>query len=292
MPDAGPVGGTGGNLPTRLRITSHCSQTLWIAHSENVSEAQNIVLNNGQSHDYAIPAGGISAARFWPKTGCDGGGHNCAIGDNGQGGGVPCPAGGCQPPIDSKFEASFAAANSKDSNWYNLSQVDGYTLPFKVTPLGSGAGTGSCGASDCGGLSLGRCPGNDNLSEGGAFPAYASEDLRVRDKAGNVVGCIAPCKKLNYPAPWGFGLPESSDPALHMCCPTPIDPGTGQCTPANGCLSPDACRNTGDPRSVTHTSYVAAVRSMCPSAYSYSYDDDAGLHVCPSNTQFEVTFCP
>jgi hypothetical protein len=250
------------------------------------------VLNNGQSHDYNIPAGGVNAVRFWPKTGCDGSGHNCSIGDNGAGGGVPCPAGGCQPPIDSKFEVTFAPVNNAQANWYNLSQVDGYTLPFKVTPLGSGAGIQSCTASDCGGLSLTRCPGADNLSEGGAFPQYAAQDLRVRDRNGNVVGCISPCKRLNYPPPWGIGLPESTDPALHMCCPTPLDPNSGQCTPARGCMTPEACRNPGDARSVVHTGYVAAVHSMCPSAYSYSYDDDAGLHVCPSNTQFEVTFCP
>jgi hypothetical protein len=292
MPGAGPVGGTGGNLPTRLRISSRCGQPIWLAHSGGVSDAQNIRLAAGQSHDYNIPSSGLGAVRFWPKLGCDGGGHNCAIGDNGQGGGVPCPAGGCQPPIDSKFEVTFAPANNSAANWYNLSQVDGYTLPFKVTPLGSGAGIGSCNASDCGGLSLARCPGADNLSEGGAFPQYAAQDLRVRDRAGNVIGCIAPCKKLNYPPPWGIGLPESSDPALHMCCPTPIDPASGQCTAARGCMSPDACRNNADPRSVTRTGYVAAVHSMCPSAYSYAYDDEAGLHVCPSNTQFEVTFCP
>ena len=288
----GGGGGTVGSLPTRLRIANNCSQNIWIAHDTAVTDAQNIELGQGASHDYNIPAAGVSAVRFWPKLGCDGSGHNCSIGDNGQGGGVPCPANGCQPPIDSKFEVTYSAVGGSAATFYNISQVDGYTLPFKVTPVGDGAGQNGCLVTDCSALSVNGCPSGDNLSEGGAFPQYGAEDERVRDSAGNVIGCISPCKKLNYPAPWGVGLSESVDPALHMCCPTPIDPSTGQCTVANGCMTADACRNTADPRSVTHTSYVAAVHSMCPSAYAYSYDDANGLRACPSDTQFLVTFCP
>jgi hypothetical protein len=280
------------SLPTRLRVTSNCAQPIWIAHSDNETDAQNIQLARGQSHDYDIPAGGLSAVRFWPKVGCDGGGHNCAMGDNGQGGGVPCPAGGCQPPLDSKFEATFAAVGDTAQTWYNLSQVDGYTLPFKVRPVGSGAESGSCVSSDCSQLSLAGCPGDDDLSGGGAYSQYAHEDLRVRDGSGNVIACAAPCKKLNYPAPYGVGLSESQDPTLHMCCPTPIDPASGQCTVANGCMTSQACSNAADPASVVHTRYVAALHSMCPTAYAYAYDDNAGLHACPSTTSFEVTFCP
>jgi hypothetical protein len=57
-------------------------------------------------------------------------------------------------------------------------------------------------------------------------------------------------------------------------------------------MTSQACSSTADPRSVVHTGYVAAIRSMCPSAYSYAYDDANGLHACPSDTSFEVTFCP
>ncbi|HZS40099.1 MAG TPA: thaumatin family protein [Polyangia bacterium] len=278
--------------PTRLRITSHCADPIWIAHSDNVGDPQNVQLASGQSYDYQIPSGGLASARFWPKIGCDATGHHCAIGDNGQGGGQPCPANGCQPPIDSKFEVTFAAAGASDQTWYNLSQVDGYTLPFKVAPSGAGVNQGTCVASDCSQLSLNGCPGAENLSGGGAYPAYAVEDLRVRDAGGRVIGCMSPCKKWNYPAPWGIGGSEGVDPGLHLCCPTPIDPATGQCTIANHCMTSPACSNAGDPLSVVHTDYVAAIRAMCPSAYSYAYDDAAGLHACPSDTAFEVTFCP
>jgi hypothetical protein len=280
-----------GPMTTRLRITNNCAAPIWVAHSDNVPDTQNVQLARGQSHDYAIPDAGLSATRFWPKTGCNGAGHDCKVGDSGEGGGKPCPATGCQPPVDSKFEATFAPVGGAAQTWYNLSQVDGYTLPFKVVPRGVGAEQGSCVSSDCSGLSLDRCPGGEDLS-GGRYPSYAHEDLRVRDAAGNVVACMAPCKKWNYPAPWGLGRSESDDPGLHLCCPTPIDPTSGQCTIANRCMTSGACSNAADPVSVVHTGYVAAMRSMCPSAYSYAYDDAAGLHACASQTGFEVIFCP
>lgn len=137
-------------------------------------------LANGQSFVYNVPTGGISATRFWPKTGCDANGSNCESGDSVG----PCPSTGCQPPIESKFEATFAPKGAADQTWYNLSQVDGYTLPFKVTPTGIGAGQGNCVPSDCSGLRLDQCPGDENMSGGGAFPSYTHEDLRVFGRSG------------------------------------------------------------------------------------------------------------
>ncbi|APR79044.1 Beta-1,4-xylanase [Minicystis rosea] len=283
------IGGAppGGGVRT-LTIKNNCSQPIWVAHSTNVQAAQNVKLNKGAAFVYNVPDAGIAATRFWPKTGCNESGSNCTIGDSV----APCPAGGCQPPIESKFEATFASKGGPDQTWYNLSQVDGYTLPFKVVPTGNGAGQGSCVSSDCSGLTLDKCPGDEDLSGLGSYPGYAYEDLRVRDAANNVIGCMAPCKKWNYPAPWGLGKPESADPGLHMCCPTPINPSSGQCTVANACMTSQACSNTADPLSVEHTDYVNVMRQMCPTAYSYAYDDAAGLHACPNTTSFEVTFCP
>ncbi|WP_437336244.1 RICIN domain-containing protein [Sorangium sp. So ce394] len=280
-------GSSTGSGARTLTIVNNCSAPIWVAHSTNVQGPQNVKLTRGAAYTYDVPDGGISATRFWPKTGCDDGGRNCTTGDSV----APCPAGGCQPPIESKFEATFAPRGSADQTWYNLSQVDGYTLPFKVVPKGAGAEQGSCITSDCSGLSLSLCPGDEDLGNG-QFPGYAHQDLRVRDRNGVVVGCMAPCKKWNYPAPWGLGQPESADPGLHLCCPTPIDPATGQCTAERGCMTSDACRNTADPRSVEHTDYVIRMHQMCPTAYSYAYDDAAGLHACSSETSFEVTFCP
>jgi hypothetical protein len=271
---------------SRLRIISRCSQPIWIAHSNNVPNEQNERLATGDYHDYAIPTGGLSSARFWPKVGCDTSGHNCRIGDSGEGGGAPCGPTGCQPPIDSKFEVTFAAIGSSQASFYNLSLVDGFTLPFAVAPVGAGSGAGSCTASDCSMLALDACPTAEDLG-GTQYPQYADRNLRVSD-----VGCMSPCKAWRYPQPYGLNLPESQDPGLHLCCPTPIDPGTGNCTIANGCMTAAACRSQSDPLGVVHTQFVQLVHARCPTAYAYAYDDAAGLHACSANTGFVVTFCP
>jgi hypothetical protein len=281
-PDAAP-------LPpqtARLRIVNDCDEPIWIAHSDNVPFPQNPRLEPGGYQDYPVAASGLASARFWPKLGCDGTGHGCRVGDTGEGGGAPCGANGCQPPIDSKFEVTFAPIGGVDATFYNLSLVDGFTLPFTVEPLGGNAGSGSCTASDCSMLGLDACPTAEDLG-GDIYPEFADVDLRIPD-----VGCLSPCKAWHYPAPYGLGRPESQDPGLHLCCPTPIDPGTGNCTPANGCMTPQACRSTSDPLSVTHTDFVAVVHASCPTAYAYSYDDDAGLHACSPETAFVVRFCP
>lgn len=57
-------------------------------------------------------------------------------------------------------------------------------------------------------------------------------------------------------------------------------------------MTSEACSNPADPQSIVHSDYVAALRRMCPTAYSYAYDDTAGLHACPSEVSFEVVFCP
>src|SRR5262245_2573042 len=119
----------------RLRVASRCAEPIWIAPLDNLGGDQDVELAAGAYHDYDIPAGGVASARFWPKTGCDATGHACATGDTGEGSGAPCGAHGCQPPFDSKLEVTFAASGSSDSTYYNLSLVDGYTLPFTVTPL-------------------------------------------------------------------------------------------------------------------------------------------------------------
>ena len=242
-PDAAP-------LPpqtTRLRIVNRCDETVWVAPLD-------VELPPGAFHDEDIPDEGLASQRYWPKLRCNQAGDDCAIGED------------YQPPIDSKFEATFAPIGSSDATFYNLSLVDGYTLPFSVTPVGDGAGSGSCVASDCTMLTVDACPANEDLGDGTIV------DLRLAD-----LGCMSPCKAWNYPPPYGLGQPESEDPGLHLCCPAPF--------------SPEACRDASDPLSVVHTDFVALVHERCPTAYSYSYDDAAGLHACPASTGFELVFC-
>jgi hypothetical protein len=91
---------------------------------------QTLRIDKGKIMDFKVPENEyISATRFWPKYQCNEHGQNCAFGESG-GPGLDCPEGGCSPPIDTKFEATFGADHNLD--WYNASQVDGWTLPYDM----------------------------------------------------------------------------------------------------------------------------------------------------------------
>lgn len=103
--------------------------------------------------DYAVPQS-VSATRFWPKYQCDNEGQNCAFGESG-GPNLPCPAAGCSPPIDTKFEATFGTDQGLD--WYNVSQVDGWTLPFEFS-FDCDSDSNNSADIDCSRLTRSTCP--------------------------------------------------------------------------------------------------------------------------------------
>ena len=39
-------------------------------------------------------------------------------------------------------------------------------------------------------------------------------------------------------------------------------------------------------------SYVSQIHADCPNEYSYAYDDNIGLHTCPTGANYTITFCP
>jgi len=256
--------------------------------------------------DYHIPNAGLAGTRFWAKYGCNNQGRECRIGDQMQYWPMPpggCPSHGCTPPVDSLFEATWGCkpgtgCSGSPTTWFDTSQVDGYTIPYKLNATGA-TNKCDCAGSKCGfkgvdasRLSLQNCPTNEDLTAGGQksirTPAGASVDLksvdlRIIDKnTREVLGCMSPCKKLNM----GLGQNEGSGATMWMCCPTP---NPSNCLTAQGCVTSAACR-TGP---VARTKYVAEVHKSAPGVYSYSYDDGVGLHACPAGTvTYTMEFCP
>lgn len=121
---------------------------------------------------------------------------------------------------------------------------------------------GSCIRTDCH-LLLNDCPKGEKSGLG---------DLTVRGRSNNPVACLSPCKKWNYPPPYGQGHNEQEGDGRLLCCPAPVSVGE--------------CRGG----IVVNTDFVQLVRRACPTAYSYSYDDLGGLHNCPSSASFVVNF--
>lgn len=121
---------------------------------------------------------------------------------------------------------------------------------------------GPCVRTVCN-VTFGECPANELSGLG---------DSAVIGRSNNVVGCLSPCEKWSYPPPVGFGRNKQEDDGRWLCCLPPV--------------TPEECRR----RIILQTEYVDLIRRVCRTAYSYSYDDMAGPHYCPSTASFVVNF--
>lgn len=278
-----------GPTSSLLTIKNQCSYTIWVQQQNMPSATPEVVeITSGSQYTYNIPNAGQASTRFWPKTGCDSTGQNCTIGQSSD----PCT--NCPPPVDSKLEATWGCSLSDQTKcaytpqgdrigdtYWNMSAVDGYTLPFTATITGntitdSGA---PCDPVNCSGLAFNQCPTDIDLSvgQGGSVdPALANVDLQVLNGASTQIGCYSPCKVLNYPTYGGKGLNEDSTQAIMYCCPTPPI-SSAECQAGPGASN----------------AYVTAIHTMCSnSTYAYAYDDTIGLRHCSAATEVEVTFGP
>lgn len=271
---------------TRLTVVNGCKSPIWIAHiaSGQVGpDEQDIKISPGQQARFHTSAGGggLPATRFWPKMGCDSSGSNCTIGDSGgpsekcviRAPGKPDDYSHCAPPVDTKFEATFAAPGSSANDVLDMSLVDGYTLPFKLEVSG-----GSCIRAqktftglDCSNLSLRDCPKTETM-DGKSFSLRA-----INPKSGMTSGCFSPCMRLTDDK-WNSNpvAPDSSTAGPYCC--------------AGAWGTPESCNGDG---SILKTKYVEQVRQFCSGAYGYAYDDKIATIACSTSTQYKVTFyCP
>ena len=300
-------GGNGGDTTqkSRLRVTNNCSHDIWVQQI-NLPGDENVFVPAGKFHDYDVPNYFTPSVRLWPKIDCDENGDDCRIGQSQP----PCPPEGCSPPFDSKAEFTFGdVLDPNGTTTYDISFVDGYTLPISIIAKGDDVGNGSCQSLECSGLTLDKCPSDDSLA---GTPA----DLRVKDASGKTVACIAPCQYAVQPSPYGIGVDVSTEPALHMCCPTPCEyldcqqgdgcdcastdcsgcvPGE-DCTWENKCATTDSCSSNSDPNGIKNTKYYSTIKKYCPNSYGYAYDDNPQntnvTMTCPAENMYEVVFCP
>lgn len=292
-----------GVQPTRLRVVNGCGQPLWIFWQLGYQGGQMAVphqtlLPRLNDHiDYPIPDQGLAGTRFWAGHGCDDTGNNCRIGQSGGPAdqGFTCPAWGCAPPIDSKFEGTFGcmpyvpagaclinpSSPTHDplprTDGWDTSAVDGFTLPYRVRVFGNCGRGPTNGVIDCSALSMGSCPLSESLSSNGQYPALASVDLVLLTPVDHrPAGCYSDCARLTFGRWGGMSYTPSSPQAQSYCCPTPP-------------VTPAAC--SAGP--VARTAYTGLIHQQCPQVYAYAYDDGTGNWTCDAGTKYEVTFyCP
>ena len=272
----------------RLRIVNRClSEPIWIAHEAARGAIgpglQNFLIPPDDFHDFCTPDK-LTGTRYWPKMLCDDDGLNCLLGSSG-GPGEGCSSHGygqCAPPIDTKFEATFgtrgapcSGISSKDCDFIDVSLVDGWTLPFRLSISGDCSGPNDAHPTeiDCSGLTFEKCPTDEVLGQ-------QKYDMQAHYRGyGSVAGCYSPCLKLTDPK-WNNsaskGRSRTDTVASPYCCPTPP-------------VSPKACRDGP----VATTKYVEAVHRYCPGVYAYCYDDAMGLLQCSADSYYQLEFfCP
>lgn len=105
--------------------------------------------------------------------------------------------------INHFFKGSACPSGSTQETWFDTSQVDGYTLPYRVLISGNTQcdcqSNGTCTnltLIDATKLDISSCPTGEDLSYYGKFDQYKSEDLRLI-RNGSVVACKSPCKQLS-----------------------------------------------------------------------------------------------
>jgi len=259
---------------SKLVVINACQEgPIWIA-SMVPDEVRHLYPNNkklqpNESYTFSFPGDTtVASTRFWPKMGCEEDGFHCELGTSGGPGQGGCPEGGCAPPVDSKFEATFWDKNTAQAvDWWDTSGVDGYTLPYKLE-LDSGCPQGV--SLDCSEMRFADCPTNELLNG-------KETDLNVYHPDGHVVGCYSTCGKLTYSnwGNWPVWGPADAEAQMY-CCPTPP-------------ISSEQC-SSGP---VEESQYVKLFRSKCHGVYSYAYDDAMGLQTCPVGTTYTWTlYCP
>jgi len=293
------AGATAVKAAKRLRIRNGCGrEPIWIAHEAGASigpDKQNVKIEPDHTVEF-LTTPGLSATRYWPKMGCDGQGDHCTLGGSG-GPGEACVRrppevqqddySSCAPPIDTKFEGTFGSedmpcsdqAGVQGCDYIDMSLVDGWTLPFKLTLTGtctSAKGVQTNLEMDCSGLTFDKCPTKESLT---AADDLVTDLRAVNPHTGQVAGCYAPCQKL-VSGKWNnseaHGRHHTDPQVAPYCCPTPPE-------------SPEMCR--AGP--ITKTTYLKEVHHRCPGVYGYAYDDGMGLLRCTPTTTYDLTFfCP
>ncbi|KAI8610929.1 thaumatin [Chytriomyces sp. MP71] len=331
---------TGGPRPTNtppttdginLFVVNNCPYTIWPGMIGDDNDAHAPYFGNAQS---ARPAGfelnsgasklvplktNLASMRLWARTGCTwtNGKFSCQVGDCGN------PNnnydGTCYKGSGLGANTLFEMTIDADSHsTYDLSIVDGYSVPLSVSLSGTlipvpGAGPFSCGNPRCN-AQLSSCP----------------PEVLKYDNNGNAVACQSISKAIND-APTRARTPALagyfSDIAMrsHTECSCLVGSCAGETTQQvlgnlrNGatlgvdrtgfCCSPYNKLYLSDPNIASHICYATdkpkplngfggglrydeIFKNLCPDAYSWEFDDNKSTYQCKGTSiTYTVSFC-
>jgi hypothetical protein len=175
----------------KLYIENQCSYTIWTLGGNGMFGGGPLKSGPGTAFVTTFP-GGFSG-RLWPRSGCNAGGQNCTQTGN-------------------DTLAEFTLTAGMDSDWYDISLVDGFTIPVGIIQLSAPWTMGP-----------GYVPGGtlDKVTQQCGSPICAADldpgchvSQQEKDATGNVWGC-----KNGQSSNGGAG-PTPVTEYLKMGCPT------------------------------------------------------------------------
>ncbi|OZJ05988.1 hypothetical protein BZG36_01237 [Bifiguratus adelaidae] len=274
-----------------INIINQCSYTIWpAAFADGLPTAETgFELAAGSSKSLTV-SDTLSSARFWARTGCNGTGDSltCATGDCG--GKMQCA--GITGQSATLAELTLSAGGQ---DWYDISNVDGYSIPVRIQPTGSYSKVGG-NDSDAYNCATAQCAMNANS---------CAPEL-VKKNPDGTSSCLSICSAINDPeqrAKFSILQKYYNDPntAALVCCSC----GTG-CSGNCGCYtsiqclfgcSPFSAKGLGGvcdsskwPLSSEGKPYPSYLKDSCPGAYSWAFDDNTSTMEC-SGANYDITFC-
>ncbi|KAH0731901.1 hypothetical protein KY289_003089 [Solanum tuberosum] len=234
---------------TNITIINYCVETVWpgITPKNNFS-GDGYELKQGQSAVFTAPAGW--SGRIWGRTGCDFDKNDNGTCQTGRcGTGLKCREPG-QPP------ASIAEFTLGDTDFYDVSLVDGFNLPIVVKPVN---GKGNCSSVGCDSDLRPNCPSELALKSDGKTIACRS--------ACNVFNTDEYCCRGTFSSPISC-LPTNYSRIFKTACPVAYSFAFDDPTSIITCSSTDyvvsfcSSRNQNQTQCTNHGKNVA-----CNGAY-------------------------
>ncbi|OZJ02832.1 hypothetical protein BZG36_04353 [Bifiguratus adelaidae] len=275
-------------LARQLNVINKCSFTVWPGAYGNglTNDQTGFELAPGASQVLNVPDN-LSAFRIWGRTACTGSGSSLNCGSGDCDGRFQCSGITGQP-------ATLVELTLGSQDYYDLSNVDGYSISMSITPTGSftnpnpgspyGCGTASCSLD----------------------PNSCAPEL-IKHHSDGTTSCLSICSAINdadqraaFPILQGFY--NDVNTATLLCCSCGPNCGAGcGCYTSSNCLygcSPYATPGMGGvcdvikwPLSSQGKQYNLYLKDPCPNAYSWPFDDNTSTDICVG-ANYDITFCP
>jgi hypothetical protein len=297
-----------GSSARQFIFKNKCNYNIWVGAQGIPTPAEGgFFMGPGAERSVEVD-NKLVAGRFWPRTNCKqvNGKLQCMTGqcyiaanqyvDDG----TKCnPANGGQPPYTI---AEMTLQLPPFTDYYDLSLVDGYTVPMKMYPTPGNSGTRltndnskfNCGTSTCAGFDYSRCP----------------NELKLTNDQGEVIACMSICSAINsatqrakhsYLQNMFNSRTKTGKPMVDLVCCS-CGAGTGGCADANSnyCCSPhnsDPNERGGKcfveewPLASNGMRYDRVFKDQCDEAYSWQFDDFQSTYQC-IGAGYTMEFCP